>query len=241
MEAFWKKFDMILCINLREDTIRKQSAQLMFDKLKIPVEFMEVERHPEGGQKGCFDSHQKCMRKAHEAGCENVIIFEDDALDLRIPSAEALDEVSCFVLKNPKWEIFYLGSNPLLYFHTTSSVAGYKHIRGLHSMYAHAYIASRKYMEKFLQYRFEHFNCPIDVYTSMSNHAYAIFPTWFYQPNSSGESITKTIYRPDWFRRTIIDSKNWYACNVNIQLEYLMWIVIALFILLFFLLLIAKY
>jgi len=235
---FWKQFDMILCINLKEDTVRRQTSQAVFNKLQIPVEYLEVTRHPHGGQAGTFDSHQLCMRKAYNAGCENVVLFEDDVEDLRMPSVDALNEVSRFIKNNPNWELLSLGSNPLLYFHTTSAVAEYPHIRKLQTLYGHAYIASRRYMQTCLSYQYAHFLHPIDLLMSLNTQSFAIFPTWFYQPHTPN-NVTQTIYRPNWFRKAVINSKNWYAYNVNIKLENVTWVLFALCIVLVILLILV--
>jgi len=226
---FWKTFDMILIINLKEDKHRRVQIKAMCNKLSIPCQFFDVERHPEGGFVGSFESHQLCMRKAYATGCQNVLIFEDDAEILNMPSQKAMDEVSRFIKTHQDWEIFYLGSNPLLFNETTQKLVGYSHVRGIRSTHAHAYVASRKYMEKFMQVNYALLEQPVDVYASFSKRAFAVFPTWFYQPKI-------TNYSPTFFHRGVINAKNWYAFNVNIQLEYVVWVMSALFMLLIILL-----
>jgi len=238
LESFWGIFDSIQCMTLKEEHQRKVILREMFDTLNIQkAEFSEFTRHPLGSIQGNFEGHLTCMRNAYERGCQNVLIFEDDAALSRPLKKDAMDEVARFVTTNQDWDILFLGCNPCLVFEKTHSVPNYKLIYKLHSMYTHAYAVSRRYMKKILDLKFEVFEQPFDVCISLSKRSYAVFPTWFYQQNMSGTHITPNIYRPNWWMRTVVDVKTFYASKINIPLGDLIWVILLFFFILIFLLL----
>lgn len=67
------------CISLVDREDRRKLAKRLFERLKIEVEWWIVERHPEGGCYGCFESHLQVWRDECEEKYK--CIFEDD-LDL---------------------------------------------------------------------------------------------------------------------------------------------------------------
>ena len=51
----YEYFDMIVCITLKENVERQQSFVKQMQIAGITnYEFFRVDRHPEGGKKGCF-------------------------------------------------------------------------------------------------------------------------------------------------------------------------------------------
>lgn len=69
----------IYCINLISRKDRKDRVSAMFKKLGImdSVQWLHVEKSPEGGRVGCFESHVKCLSAST---ADIVIVFEDDAV-----------------------------------------------------------------------------------------------------------------------------------------------------------------
>lgn len=69
----------IYCINLNSRKDRKRRVSAMFKKLGIIdlVKWLHVDKSPEGGRIGCFESHIKCLSAST---ADIVIVFEDDAI-----------------------------------------------------------------------------------------------------------------------------------------------------------------
>ena len=63
------------CINLKERHDRKRSAGKLFKRLGLKVHWWTVDRHPEGGRWGCFESHVCIWAHSH---ADITVIFEDD-------------------------------------------------------------------------------------------------------------------------------------------------------------------
>ena len=80
MTAGWDCFDKIYCISLTERTDRRATARAQFESVGLSnlVEFVIIEKHPEGSERGCYESHMTCMGKGLAEGAERILIFEDD-------------------------------------------------------------------------------------------------------------------------------------------------------------------
>ena len=79
--SFSSLADRIVCINLREREDRYELCKKRFADVGLQeedVHFLRVERHPNGGRYGCYDSHRMVMKQAHDDGLNSVLIFEDD-------------------------------------------------------------------------------------------------------------------------------------------------------------------
>jgi GR25 family glycosyltransferase involved in LPS biosynthesis len=77
----YEYFDMIVCITLKENVERQQSFVKQMQIAGITnYEFFRVDRHPEGGKKGCFDSHVRVWEYALSRGMGKILVFEDDTV-----------------------------------------------------------------------------------------------------------------------------------------------------------------
>ena len=76
----YSKLDRIICINLDDRTDKKNRVLQVFRALNIPVDFVTVQRHPQGGRYGCFHSHIRVIQQAYNDGLNNILIFEDDVV-----------------------------------------------------------------------------------------------------------------------------------------------------------------
>lgn len=63
------------CINLSQRPDRRLKAQQEFDRLRIPVTWWTVDRHPQGGKYGCFESHVNIWMHNNS---DIIVVFEDD-------------------------------------------------------------------------------------------------------------------------------------------------------------------
>ena len=234
MASFWNQFNAIYCINLKERTDRKEASLQVFNKLGLSVTYHEATRDPLGGERGCFMEHRACLKKAYDAGYNNVLIFEDDIMaPTTILTQDAMDEVTRFLSTNNEWELFFLGACPNIFFHSTSQITGFKNIKRVSSLCAHAYIASRAWMLKMQALSYEVLSIPIDNLYMMNKKAFAIFPTWFYQstsPSNIGDRTQATLI----IAKAIAKGKNMYAQYVNFPIVYL---VVVMFLLLLFVIL----
>jgi GR25 family glycosyltransferase involved in LPS biosynthesis len=69
----------VYCINLIHRKDRKQNSMENFEKLGIKnVIFPVLEKHPDGGAYGCYDSHIKIWKEFYKTGTPYCLIFEDD-------------------------------------------------------------------------------------------------------------------------------------------------------------------
>lgn len=89
--------DAIVVISLRESAARlaNVAAQLPVGAWTAHV----VERHPEGGRRGCYESHAEVLARAAAAGKRRVLVLEDDvrveaALDEAAKDEAAPDEAA---------------------------------------------------------------------------------------------------------------------------------------------------
>lgn len=238
MEDLWKFFDgHIYCINLREREDRMKESKEIFDKYKIPVKYFKVDRHPKGGEHGCFESHVKVITKAYNEGAERVLIFEDDVIDpIRgIKSSEVKKGID-FMKKEKDWDIFYFGCEPYVLF-SSSSKTKYPGVYKLKAIYLHAYVVNRSAMKKIINLKFK--GVPIDtVYNDEKYRSYALYPMIFFQRNSESDIRNLSLYTRYFANRRRIEhfenACEWYAYNINIPLIFL-------FMILFLLLLIFLY
>ncbi len=235
MEVFWKQFNAIYCINLKERTDRKNAASIVFEKCNVKVEFHEACRDASGnGVKGCWKEHQACMRDAYAKGYENVVIFEDDIelASLILPSTLIQSQVTRFLQTNKRWELFFLGACPNIFFENHGPENGYANIKRVNSLCAHAYIATRTWMSKFLSLDYDVLGTAVDVIYMMNKNAFAVFPTWFNQ-STSPSNINAPSYFSLVVAKKIASFKNEYTYRTSIPLVY---IITGLFVIMFLLL-----
>lgn len=178
----WSYFDDIVCINLKDRTDRYEKSRIMFDKIGIPIRYYQPERHPISGQQGCFESHVNIIREAWNKGCQNLLIFEDDAILSPYYSDQAIEECIEFMgEKNTDYNLFYFGSYSMGY--APKRISG--NIYTSHSLCAHAYVISRKMMEKIKDMTY--IGVAIDLIYVHIDNCYAYHPTLFYQDNSPSD------------------------------------------------------
>ncbi len=99
----------VLCygISLEERKDKRKNLKKLCEKRNIPLNFFIAQRHPEGGKRGCLDSHLKIIKEAYahkdKTKAQNLLIFEDDI--------KFLDSFSsAFKNKVPKdYDMLYFG------------------------------------------------------------------------------------------------------------------------------------
>lgn len=184
-------FDKIVCINLVDRPDKKAYAKSVFSKLKIPVEFFNAERMPQGGRYGCFHSHMSIIRDAYNKGVQKLLVFEDDLLPSPSYNFTMLQEAIQF-MEDPEqeWEYFQLGHFPdfnpygnLLPYINAKTIAGYPHVIKFCGFGTHAYCLNRRGMKTILnsdwQKRIDYMH--IDRFFVELLNGYCIVPSLFVQ------------------------------------------------------------
>jgi GR25 family glycosyltransferase involved in LPS biosynthesis len=163
----YEYFDKIVCINLKERPEKKEWISTLAQQHSIPIEFYEVERHPEGGMVGCFESHLNVIQSCYQDQLKNVLIFEDDFSPTPSFQEESLKEVIAFLEKNPTYEYFQLG-----YTIIPTEIPAYLTAQNLgpgileyNGNTTHAYILTRPGMKRVLQTYSDYFKkLDLDLY-----------------------------------------------------------------------------
>ena len=107
----WDFFDRFYCVSLREREDRRQSALEEFSHVGLAgrVEFVIGDPHPSNMEQGVYESHMICLRRALEAGAENVVIFEDDVEFDRF-DPERLRRCTQYLRQHPQWKVLLFGA-----------------------------------------------------------------------------------------------------------------------------------
>ena len=182
----YESFDKIVCINLKERPEKKEWVQTLSKKYQIPIEFYEVERHPEGGMVGCFESHLNIIRSCYQDHLNSVLIFEDDFSPTPSYQPEILKEVDDFLKANPKYEYFQLGYTIIpteIPTYLTSPSLG-NHILKYNGNTTHAYIITRAGMKRVLETYSKYFKkIDLDLYYKeiFKNNGACVCPLLFDQ------------------------------------------------------------
>lgn len=178
----WKTFDRIVCICLTSREDRYIEQKRIFEDANIPVTFYRPEKHKNGGIQGCFESHINVITDSYNKGFNNVLIFEDDATPTSMFNLNSMNECVSFMKTNSDWDLLFLGSN-------VKSGEGvddtaFPHIYKSRFLNAHAYVVSRKGMEKYANLKYI---SQIDVIYASNHHSYAFLPSLFNQRLSNSD------------------------------------------------------
>ena len=172
-------FDKIVYINLDERTDRKKIIEEQLTKYGIEAErFSAISLTEEENQdlvkrgcifyddtrpeyapriKSCTLSHLNILFKAKLMQYENILILEDDVtFDKNI-----LEELKLAIedlKQEPKWDMFYLGCNPLHVKKITDNLG-----KSLGALTTHAYAVNKHFYDTLLEIHFKRLPC-IDVW-----------------------------------------------------------------------------
>jgi len=177
----WKLFDEIYCINLNTRDDRKESCEKLFDKCGIEAKFHRVDKHPNGGVEGCFESHIDIITEAYNKKYEYIVIFEDDIARTKYLNDEIIKRCYDWLQENKSAELFYLGTFVDIRNYRTTKVAS--RIIKLQSICTHAYIITRKGMKRYANMKYT--GTAIDCVYLKSKYAYGTYPSLFIQSGSA--------------------------------------------------------
>lgn len=177
-------FDKIYYINLDSRTDRKEKIEALFAKYGIKAErFPAITLSAEQNKqliedgctfrdearpmhclytKSCALSHLSVVLRAKIMGYKNVLIFEDDVTfteNILEELAKSLNDLK----KQEKWDIFYIGCNPLRYKKATDNLG-----KSIYSLTAHAYAVNSTFYDKILNMDFKRVPCIDMFYASLS-------------------------------------------------------------------------
>lgn len=178
----WEYFDQIYCINLKERKDRYESSSALFKKLRIPVKYFSAERHPNGGEQGCFDSHTRICQEAKKKNYNRIIIFEDDITETSSYSDKEIKYIVRTLKRLQNWEIFFLGCFPDICHRTYPTK--YRNVYHARVFGAHAYILNKNFINTMADWKWE--GLAYDAYTSKNYH-YCYLPRLFDQKASPSD------------------------------------------------------
>lgn len=225
------KIDNAICISLKTEEKRRQETIEECNKIGLPVKFLLVEPHPNGGVEGCKDSHKKVIQYAKENNLEYILVLEDDVL---------FDTHMLKYMKPihiPKhFDMFYLG-----YHINRGFRIGDQLLQILSGLTTHAYIMRNTVYDLFLDFIDKEWNIPefkdlnqfekpfftqqkpikaVDMfYAKYIHHArgetYGVYPMIAYQrPEFSRIENTHVDYR-----QLFVTKANFFAKQIKSQLR----------------------
>ena len=207
----WNFLPEIRCIHMKSRKDREELVENVKKKLNIPLKYFYAEPHPDGGVRGCYESHLAIMREAVKANKSMMLVFEDD-LEIGKFSWKALDEVIDFVHKRNDWDIFYLGCFPDVWGNSHQHIRG--NIFSVKATQTHAYIINRPFMERLIDRKFD--GTPIDEVFLEGSRSYAILPSLFVQASSSSDVSSLSFISVFPAKRIITNAVEMYAINFGI-------------------------
>jgi len=228
VSPFWGQFDMIVCIHSNRHSGNKNNATALFQTMGIPARFLAFETTD---AQSTFEAHRRAMQIALESRCNNVVVLEDDIAKLNELEQLEYDDITHFVQHDKKWDVFFLGVHANVFFQTSRRVES--SIFKVQSACTHAYVASRGFMQKMSRLDFEVLNCAFGHLLEQNFNTFCVFPTLFYKPGPASLSNVKHLAR-----KISLHCKNEFSRWSPLAFVYVVW---ALFLLLFMWLLIALF
>lgn len=180
----WDFFDYFYCISLKEREDRRQSARREFSKVGLAnrVEFVLGERLPYDIEKQVYESHMACLRKALEAGAQNIVIFEDDVEFDRF-DAKRLKSCVDFLKQHPEWKVLLLGA--LIRSSSKTKNPSVQKVR--YQSLTHAYALNRYYA---LQIAYEPWSGVVNdtLFRPLTDGVYALNPMCAFQKDFKSDN-----------------------------------------------------
>lgn len=178
----WSFFDRIYCISLKTRGDRQRDAKAQFDRvgLRDRVEFILVEPDPADSERGIFQSHQRCLREALDAGAKQILIFEDDILFDRF-KPQTLENAVAFMRSGENWQAFFLGC----FVKSMKKTAFPSVVRIRYRCMAHAYVVTRSFAEKIVAQPWQGIAYDHVLKAALDDEsAFAAYPTFAFQSPS---------------------------------------------------------
>lgn len=159
--------DRIVTISLEENHARRASTEAELAKLSLHTDFHLAQRDRGHEERGCFNSHLAVCKEALQAGCQSLIVFEDDVRILAFTGRQ-ITAVNQFIREN-SFEVLYLGLIiSKMWFCWRKAIVRAK------GSGAHAYVLSRQGMEKLAAYEYR--GIPIDKVFKHDFTCHSVYP-----------------------------------------------------------------
>lgn len=202
--------DKILTISLKENHARQKLTQAELAKLNVKTDFFLVDRDKGYEERGCFNSHLEACKQALKENCNTLLVFEDDVKILDFKQYQ-IDAINQFIKQQANhFDILYLGLIiGKMWF------CGHTAIVRAKGAGAHAYILSRRGMEKLAAYQYQ--NTPIDKIMKNEFKCYSVYPIIAEQ---YPETVIASDITPS--RKGDIKDENFWKRNYQKQ-KYLPW------------------
>lgn len=211
----WDIFGDIRCIHIKARTDRDVLVKKVVSQIGVPLRYFYASPHPEGGVRGCYESHLSVMRESLALNQQFSLIFEDD-LEIGSFSWERLNEAVRFITENPhEWDIFYLGCFPDVWGSNQVAVRG--NIYKVRATQTHAYIVNKPFMERMVVRKFD--GTPIDEVFLEGSRSYAILPTLFVQASSASDVSSVGFISVFPAKRIITQAVELYARSVGFPIR----------------------
>lgn len=156
----WDCIDAAICITLDTATKRQTQVQQELERVGLwqKTIMLVTERDAQSGLRGCYESHRKAWKLAHDRQMQNVLILEDDVFFSK-DFYKHMPSVNKFVTAATDWDCFFLGWMPL-----RSRKTNWKHITKIVcGTDTHAYIVNYRALLKSLP-SYDDVKMPIDLY-----------------------------------------------------------------------------
>ena len=176
----WSYFDKIYCVSTPEASSRRLSCKSLCKKLNMSVDIKIFPRHPEGSNRGCFESHISIIKDAHQHKYDRIIILEDDIIEGNV-NPKIVDKIIQF-LKANNWDLFYFGAVPdCRRDNACVKHPKYKNFYRIKSLCTHAYAINKNAIKQF--HDLNYIDLPIDYMYRDNNEiiSYAYISTQFFQ------------------------------------------------------------
>jgi hypothetical protein len=143
----WHFIDAVYAITLDTATHRHQKLKDEMTRVQLQdkLHMMVVTRHPEGGIRGCYESHADAWKQARAQGHRCILVVEDDVF-FSNDWKTYLPHVAHFVQhSNTPWHLLLLGWTPF----RSTPVPANPHISAVvRSTAMHAYLVSAAAMDR---------------------------------------------------------------------------------------------
>ena len=160
-----------------------------------------ADRHAQGGDYGCWESHRSALQQCADAGEDYVVVFEDDAIPTRLahnPAAWNLlyGQILDVMTTEPTWDVIGLGGIPLAWWHTARKRTS--HVIQIPFLEAHSYIASKRFVNRLLMAEYTG-TFDSELARRSTSDSYLITHELFEQDPACGSNLSLSLVIP--FRR----------------------------------------
>jgi len=223
-QAAWAKLGLSArVITLRSRSDRALHVDQAAHAAGMPYTLFQVDRHPSGGTRGCFESHVSLCREALSRGDRAMLVLEDDFdptsefLNSE-QGLEALEELVHFVTTRRDWDLMFLGVLPNIWTANSERV-GRRVYKLAPWACTHAYIISEPYMRIVAHWTFKQDGPDaIDWRFRSCPRAYAVHPQIFKQYDSPSDIRSLQLPAPAFLRDLPVNAASWYALHVGASL-----------------------